>query len=93
MCIRDRHLTETALARTVEALRNQREALLTMDLDEEAAAELTLRHPLRPADALHLAAALEVRAEARGADLVFACYDRRLNQAARVEGLQVFGPI
>ncbi|MHB8869384.1 MAG: hypothetical protein ACYC6T_07695 [Thermoleophilia bacterium] len=49
------------------------------------------RYPLRAADALHLAAALEVAATGREAHLVFVCYDRRLNEAARAEGLAVFG--
>ena len=94
---RESHLTAAALARSTEALQCQRDALLTVDLDEDAAAGLSLQHALRAADCLHLAAALEVGAlevgaESQGSDLIFACYDRRLNQAARAEGLRVFGP-
>ncbi|HZK49733.1 MAG TPA: hypothetical protein VFD74_09075 [Thermoleophilia bacterium] len=44
-------------------------------------------------DVLALIGEAEVVATSRLAYPVFACYDRRLNQAARVEGLQVFGPI
>ncbi len=89
---REGHLTAAALARSREALQNQRDALLTVDLDEDAAAGLSLQHALRAADCLHLAAALELAAESQGSDLIFACYDRRLNQAATAEGLRVFGP-
>lgn len=88
---RDGHLTAAALARALDALRTQRGEFLTIDLDEDAAVELALRHPLRAADALHLAAALEMAAAARDAELVFACYDHRLKAAARAEGLRVFG--
>jgi predicted nucleic acid-binding protein len=89
---REGHLTAAALARSTEALQSQRDALLTVDLDEDAGVGLSLQHALRAADCVHLAAALELAAESQGSDLIFACYDRRLNQAARAEGLRVFGP-
>lgn len=88
---REGHLAAPALARAMEALRAQRREFLTIELDEDSAVALVLRHPLRAADALHLAAALEVAATAGEAHLVFACYDRRLNEAAQAEGLAVFG--
>ena len=50
----------------------------------------TVRHSLRAADALQLAAA-SVGLSAIGADSsAFVCLDRRLAAAARVEGLNVF---
>ncbi len=52
-----------------------------------AAAERLLRvHPLRAADALQLAAALEV---AGAASVAFVCLDRRLGEAAAREALSV----
>ena len=50
-----------------------------------AAAVLVDKHPLRAADALHLASALALRSP----DLVVAVWDERLAAAARAEGLQV----
>jgi len=49
---------------------------------------LVARHPLRAGDALHLAAALALR-DGLGERLDFACYDRRLANAARAERLRV----
>ncbi len=50
-----------------------------------AAARLIEQHPLRAADALHLASALELRSP----DLVVAVWDEHLAAAARAEGLRV----
>ncbi|WP_315095420.1 type II toxin-antitoxin system VapC family toxin [uncultured Cellulomonas sp.] len=50
-----------------------------------SAASLVGRHPLRAADALHLASALELRSP----DLVVAAWDEHLAAAARAEGLLV----
>lgn len=49
------------------------------------AAQLVDQHPLRAADALHLASALELRSP----DLVVAVWDEHLAAAARAEGLRV----
>lgn len=49
------------------------------------------RHPLRGADALHLASALLLRQD--GLDVTFACSDRRLLDAAISEGLATFDPV
>jgi predicted nucleic acid-binding protein len=49
----------------------------------EEAAELAIARELRSLDALHLAAALALPLE----DLLFVTWDRRLHEAARVEGL------
>lgn len=48
------------------------------------------RHPLRGADAVHLASALLLREE--GLEVLFACSDRNLLGAAVVEGLATFNP-
>lgn len=55
----------------------------------DRAAELLGRHPLRAADALHLASAL-VFEEAN--PLLFAVWDKRLAAAGRAEGLTVLPP-
>jgi predicted nucleic acid-binding protein len=48
------------------------------------------RHPLRGADAVHLASALLLREE--GLEVTFACSDRRLLEAAATEGFVTFDP-
>jgi predicted nucleic acid-binding protein len=50
--------------------------------------ELLARHPLRGADAIHLASALLVR-DALQQPVTFACADQKLVTAARAEGLSV----
>jgi uncharacterized protein len=52
---------------------------------------LCLRHPLRGADAVHLASALLLHEE--GLEVTFACSDRRLLEAAAAEGLGTLDPI
>lgn len=53
------------------------------------ARRLLLRHPLRAADALQLAAALVWAANIPD-DLGFVCLDKRLRDAARIEGFTLF---
>jgi uncharacterized protein len=47
------------------------------------------RHALRGFDAIHLASALIIQ-ERLPRNFYFACYDRKLSQAARLEGLSSF---
>jgi predicted nucleic acid-binding protein len=49
------------------------------------------RHPLRGADAVHLASALLLRQE--GLEVLFACSDSSLLAAATAEGLAIFDPV
>jgi hypothetical protein len=50
---------------------------------------LLARHPLRAADAAQLGAALLVNEQLGGGSLPFMCLDRRLAEAAELEGLQI----
>jgi len=52
------------------------------------AGEVLLRHPLRAADSLQLAAAIKW-AERRTSGYDFVCLDARLREAARAEGFSV----
>ncbi len=61
-------------------------------IDEQAAARLAIRHPLRGADAVHLSAALRVCQAGEGRAAGFLAFDRRLNQAAQSEGLRGLAP-
>jgi uncharacterized protein len=51
---------------------------------------LCKHHPLRGADAVHLASALLLHEE--GLEVIFACSDRHLLEAASAEGLATFDP-
>jgi predicted nucleic acid-binding protein len=53
------------------------------------ARDLLVRHPLRAADAVQLAPCLVLQ-EKVGSPVAFAVYDRRLSEAARRQGLEVF---
>ena len=65
------------------------EQIAAIDLDHALAAELCARRGLRALDAIHLAAALTVKAAEPAADLAFCCFDAQLNAAAAAEGLRV----
>ncbi|MFL6199556.1 MAG: type II toxin-antitoxin system VapC family toxin [Thermoanaerobaculia bacterium] len=52
---------------------------------------LCKRHPLRGADAIHLASALLLHQE--GLEILFACSDGSLLSAAAAEGLAIFDPV
>lgn len=54
-----------------------------------AAGDLAERHALRGFDALHLAAALDLRSAAGGSPVTFSTADQRLAAAARLEGLDL----
>lgn len=65
--------------------------LQIVELDEaltRAAGELTRAHPLRAADAIHLASADLIADGSRG-ETVFACWDRRLWEAAETSGFDL----
>lgn len=49
---------------------------------------LIFEHDLRGYDAVHLASALVLKREA-ATEILFSCFDRKLNRAAKAEGLQV----
>lgn len=67
------------------------------DEEVEAAADLLRAHPeyaIGAADAIHLATALALHAQAQsGTPLVFVTADRGLAEAAREKGLTVFNPL
>ncbi len=71
-----------------QALADDWPTMSSVDLNEEAAAELAVRLDLRGFDAVHLAAAVEV-AVASEAPTFFTSFDRQLNRAAKAEGLAV----
>lgn len=65
--------------------------LQVLELDEaltKSAGELTRVHPLRALDAIHLASADAIAEESRE-EIIFACWDRRLWEAAVNSGFGV----
>jgi predicted nucleic acid-binding protein len=65
--------------------------IVVVEVDEvltRRAADLTRDHPLRAADAIHLASA-ELVADGVREDLRFACWDRRLGESAAALGFTV----
>ncbi|AGM40540.1 PilT protein domain-containing protein [Spiribacter salinus M19-40] len=57
----------------------------------ETAGEYTEAFGLRAYDAIQLASAMRLRAQS-DVPVSFACFDQRLNQAARVLGFELLGP-
>jgi uncharacterized protein len=74
--------------KAVEAFRDGAFEILAGEAVRARAGRLLGRHPLRAADALHLAAALTWCLE-RPSGSEFVCLDQRLRQAARAEGFDV----
>lgn len=66
---------------------------LTVDIDEQRAADLAWRRRLRGSDAVQLAAALTVQELAEPETLLFSSFDAELNASARAEGLTVIEPL
>jgi len=65
----------------------------TVLIDEIKAGELAIKHVIRGFDAIHLAAALELRAAGgEGIEVTFCSFDERQNDAARAENLAVVEP-
>lgn len=63
--------------------------IIPSDEARSLARRLLLRHPLRGADSLQLAAAL-IWVRNQPEDFGFVCLDKRLREAARAEGFTVF---
>jgi len=77
------------LERTVRAVRSDFLSFLVVEVTSavvDRSVGLLLRYPLRAADSLQLAAALELR-ELTGEEIHFVAFDDRLNEAARSERL------
>lgn len=81
----------SALAIARQRLREDWPDYLKIDVDQalaELAGELAETFALRAYDSVQLASARRLRAEAGARPTLFACFDRRLANAARLLGLQ-----
>ncbi len=72
----------------LDALAGTWEAVADLLAVRSRASSLLARHPLRAADAGHLAAALLVAEADAAGRLGFVCLDHQLNTAADIEGLE-----
>lgn len=63
--------------------------IAVVEVDELAAGRLAVQHALRGFDAMHLAAALDMRKDAGSARLAFTSFDKRQVMAAEAKGLIV----
>ena len=66
------------------------EAFAVVQVQENLAGQMAMKHVIRGFDAVHLAAALVIRDAVPA--LTFTSFDGRLNQAATQEGLTVLVP-
>jgi predicted nucleic acid-binding protein len=82
-------LDEAAFQRVMQAFKEQWHAFAALDLNEITAGELAVTYALRGIEAIHLAAALDLRQETMGAQVLFSTFDAQLLKAARAEGLRI----
>jgi predicted nucleic acid-binding protein len=85
-------LEKEVIQRILEAFRLDWESFLRVEVTDELndiIDRIIRRYPLRGFDAIHLASAVLVR-ESLPENFLFACFDQRLSQAARKEGLETF---
>lgn len=86
---REGDLDPDAFKRVLLMLKQQWRDFAVLDLAEIEAGDLAVKHALRGLDAIHLAAALDLRQISPGVRIAFSSFDVRLNQAAAAEGLPV----
>ena len=90
---RDKRLTEDEFEAAKRHLDDMWPQMDTVLIDEIKAGELAIKHVIRGFDAIHLAAALELRAAGgEGIEVTFCSFDERQNDAARAENLAVVEP-
>lgn len=90
-----RELTAKKLDDALSALEADWESLIILEFPDALRPLLRKairRHPIRGADAIHLVSAMWLRSELKS-DLLFACSDTRLLDAARAEKLIPFNPV
>jgi predicted nucleic acid-binding protein len=87
---RDRRLTDDEFRTAKKQLDDLWPQMDTILIDEIKAGELAIKHIIRGFDAIHLAAALELRTiDEKSFEVTFCSFDDRQNEAARLEDLTV----
>lgn len=82
-------LSASELQRVCEQLDASWPQFAVIDLNERAAGDVTVKHGLRGHAAIHIAAALELKAHADDVPLVFCSFDEKQARVAEAEGLAV----
>lgn len=91
---RAREISKGVFGKLAAAFESDWGKLFVLEFDEEllpVVRKVILKHAIRGADSVHLASAMWLRSALRE-DVVFACADRKLLDAARVERLVPFRP-
>lgn len=87
---RDKRLSDDEFETAKKHLDEMWPQMDTALVDEIKAGELAIKHVIRGFDAIHLAAALELRRAAhKPIEVTFCSFDERQNEAARAEDLTV----
>lgn len=87
--VEEGRLTAEQLGRARDQLNGAWPQFAVLDLNEQAATDVTVKHGLRGYAAIHVAAALELREKAENVPLVFCSFDPRQVDVAESEGLAV----
>lgn len=93
---RERNVTAAVLERLNRSFDADWQSLIVVRVNDfilPAVRDVLDRHPLRGADAVHLASALYLARRTRSSNLGFACADDRLREAAGAEGLAAWNPL
>ena len=85
-------LVAASFEQVVEAFAADWPHVVRLDIDEQRPGQLAIEHLLRGFDAIHLAAALELRDLVGSDSVVFSAFDARLLAAAIREGLKIVHP-
>jgi len=89
---RETAIEEPTIQKILDAFRLDWKSFIRVEVTEELnelIERLAGNYPLRGFDAIHLASAV-LTLERLPEDFLFACFDQRLAQAAREEGLKIF---
>jgi len=88
---RDKRLTEEEFQTAIKHLNELWPQMNSVLVDEIQAGALAIKHVIRGFDAIHLAAALELRTgENKAIEIAFCSFDDRQNAAAHAENLKIF---
>ena len=88
---RDKRITEVEFESAKKNLDGLWPQMNSVQVDEIKAGELAIKHIIRGFDAIHLAAALEIRSasDKNEIEITFCSFDGRQNEAARAEHLTI----
>lgn len=89
---RDAGLQNAVMQQIVSDLRADWSGFIRIQVNDELNETIdkaVALHPLRGFDAIHLASAMIIHEKFKD-DLLFACFDKNLSQAANAEGIQTF---